>query len=377
VRGGRLHERHAISQPQVCCFFFSAGAIAYLDAGTVASRRSKTTDPSAQALWSTGLSAAIGLARAFCQSVPAQILAPKVLASVGQFGRGVRGVFEQAFAPSGSNHIRIWAPWAGMSTVALSAGPFKAWTRHGRPYRWQLDARIRRAQGSAGRQARVSRQVAETTALPMRALGRKFRTNSPERRRRLGGATGKTDRFSRSGFRLPIAESNSAFRNPADNMPRPDRRAPCHGEHVTRTPGTPDPEGGRIRAQSIDYDGLMKSNLSGGVRASGNTPPAAKKKSRKLYGRRAVLYEPPGASDERHCAINQRLQALMSRPAEPSLRRLRPLPCGSATPVLGGGCAGNPRSTRTVPVAVNGIDVARIEGGRYLRPPVFLDPPSP
>src|SRR5258708_6330149 len=124
---------------------------------------------------------------------------------------------------------------------------------------------------------------------------------SPERRRRHGAATGKTDRFSRSGFGLQIAESNSVIRKAAWHY-RCDRRATSgRACDDTRPIGTP--EGGKMSAQSIDYDGLMQANLT---RVFGERDATRRLKAIvELYADDAVLYEPPDAAASGHAAINQ------------------------------------------------------------------------
>ena len=125
-----------------------------------------------------------------------------------------------------------------------------------------------------------------------------------------------------------------------------------------------------MSAQSIDYDGLMQANLA---RVFGERDAARRLRAiAELYADDAVLYEPPDAAASGHTAINQAVQALMSS-----------LPPNFAFTAIGPAVghhglgrlrwkSGPPNG----PVAVTGIDVARIEGGRIQTLHVFLDPPG-
>jgi SnoaL-like domain len=117
----------------------------------------------------------------------------------------------------------------------------------------------------------------------------------------------------------------------------------------------------------IDYDGLMQANLA---RVFGERDASRRTKAiAQLYADDATLYE-PDASAKGHAAIGQAVQALLSS--------LPPTFVFTAVgPAVGHHGVGRLRwqsGPSNGPVAVTGIDVARMEGGRIQTLHVFLDP---
>jgi hypothetical protein len=123
-----------------------------------------------------------------------------------------------------------------------------------------------------------------------------------------------------------------------------------------------------MSAQSIDYDGLMQANIT---RVFGERDATRRLKAIvELYADDAVLYEPPDAAASGHAAINQAVQALMaSLPPNFSFAAI-----GPAVGHHGLGRLRWQSGPPNGPVAMTGIDVARIEGGRIQTLHVFLDP---
>jgi hypothetical protein len=120
-------------------------------------------------------------------------------------------------------------------------------------------------------------------------------------------------------------------------------------------------------AAPIDYDGLMQANLA---RVFGERDASRRTKAiAQLYADDAILYE-PDASATGHAAINQAVEALLSR--------LPPTFLFTAVgPAAGHHGVGRLRwqsGPPNGPVAVTGTDVARVEGGRIQNLYVFLDP---
>lgn len=116
-----------------------------------------------------------------------------------------------------------------------------------------------------------------------------------------------------------------------------------------------------------DYNGLMQANLA---RVFGERDASRRMKAiAEIYAADATLYEPHSAATG-YAAINQAVEALMSS-----------LPPGfvfaAISPAIGHHGLGRLRwqsGPPNGPVAVTGMDVARIEGGRIQALHVFLDP---
>lgn len=122
--------------------------------------------------------------------------------------------------------------------------------------------------------------------------------------------------------------------------------------------------------KSIDYDGLMQANLA---RVFGERDAARRLKAvAELYAGDATLFEPPDASATGHTAINQAVDTLLAS--------LPPSFVFTAIgPAVGHHGLGRLRwqsGAPNGPVAVTGIDVAHIEGGKIKTLHVFLDPPG-
>lgn len=120
-------------------------------------------------------------------------------------------------------------------------------------------------------------------------------------------------------------------------------------------------------AKSIDYDGLMQTNLArvfGECDASRRLNAVAE-----LYADDAVLYE-PDTSVTGHAAINEAVTALLSS--------LPPnFVFAAISPAIGHHGVGRLRwqsGPLNGPVAVTGTDVARFEGGLIQTLHVFIDP---
>jgi len=123
-----------------------------------------------------------------------------------------------------------------------------------------------------------------------------------------------------------------------------------------------------MTTEPIDYDSLMQANL---VRVFGEHDSSRRMKAiAELYADDAVLYEPPDAAARGHAAINQAVQALLaSLPPNFTFTAI-----GPAVGHHGLGRLRWQSGPPNGPVAVTGIDVARIEGGRIQTLHVFLDP---
>jgi hypothetical protein len=119
---------------------------------------------------------------------------------------------------------------------------------------------------------------------------------------------------------------------------------------------------------SIDYDRLMRANLASVF----NQRDAAKRLSAigELYAEGAVLYEPPDTAAEGHAAISEAVTHLLAS--------LPPDFTFTATgPALGHHGIGRLRWQAGPPngaVAVNGMDIARIQDGRIHSLHVFIEP---
>ena len=119
---------------------------------------------------------------------------------------------------------------------------------------------------------------------------------------------------------------------------------------------------------AIDYDGQMRANLANvfnerdagkRIRAIGG-----------LYADSAALYEPPDTAAEGHAAISEAVTRLLAS--------LPPDFVFTATgPALGHHGIGRLRwqaGPPNGPVAVNGMDIARFQGGRIRSLHVFIEP---
>ena len=119
---------------------------------------------------------------------------------------------------------------------------------------------------------------------------------------------------------------------------------------------------------SIDYDGLMRANLASvfNERDVGRRIGAIGKN----YAEGAVLYEPPDTAAEGHAAIFEAVTRLLAS--------LPPDFAFTATgPALGHHGVGRLRwqaGPPNGPVAVNGMDVARIKDGLIQSLYVFIEP---
>jgi hypothetical protein len=124
-----------------------------------------------------------------------------------------------------------------------------------------------------------------------------------------------------------------------------------------------------MSAESIDYDGLMQANLA---RVFGERDSSRRMNAiAEIYAEDAVLYEPHASATGR-TAISQAVETLLSS--------LPPNFVFTAIgPAIGHHGVGRLRwqsGPPSGPVAVTGIDVARIEDGRIKTLHVFLDPPG-
>jgi hypothetical protein len=124
-----------------------------------------------------------------------------------------------------------------------------------------------------------------------------------------------------------------------------------------------------MRAESIDYNGLMQANLA---RVFGEHDASRRMNAiAEIYANDATLHE-PHASATGHAAISRAVETLLSS--------LPPNFVFSAIgPAVGHHGVGRLRwqsGPSKGPVAVTGTDVARIEGGRIQTLHVFLDPTS-
>lgn len=119
---------------------------------------------------------------------------------------------------------------------------------------------------------------------------------------------------------------------------------------------------------TIDYDRLMQANLADVF----NQRDAGKRirSIGELYAEGAVLYEPPGTAAQGRVAISEAVALLLAR--------LPPDFSFTATgPALGHHGIGRLRwqaGPPDGPVAVNGMDIARFEGGRIMSLHVFIEP---
>jgi hypothetical protein len=122
-----------------------------------------------------------------------------------------------------------------------------------------------------------------------------------------------------------------------------------------------------MRAESIDYNGLMQANLA---RVFGEHDASRRMNAiAEIYANDATLHE-PHASATGHAAISRAVETLLSS--------LPPNFVFTAIgPAVGHHGVGRLRwqsGPSKGPVAVTGTDVARIEGGRIQTLHVFLDP---
>jgi len=120
---------------------------------------------------------------------------------------------------------------------------------------------------------------------------------------------------------------------------------------------------------AIDYDGLMQANLS---RVFGERDAERRLEAiRELYAEDAVLNEPHAAA-RGHVAIRDAVSALLAS--------LPPDFVFTATgPAIGHHGIGRLQwrsGPADGPVAVTGMDIANVEGGRIHALTVFLDPPA-
>jgi hypothetical protein len=119
---------------------------------------------------------------------------------------------------------------------------------------------------------------------------------------------------------------------------------------------------------AIDFDRLMRANLAEVF----NESDAAKRISAigELYSEGAALYEPPDTAAEGHAAISEAVTHLLAS--------LPPDFAFTATgPALGHHGIGRLRwqaGPPKGPVAVNGMDIARIQDGRIHSLHVFIEP---
>lgn len=122
------------------------------------------------------------------------------------------------------------------------------------------------------------------------------------------------------------------------------------------------------QSSTIDYDRLMRANLASvfNERDAGKRIDAIGE----LYTENAVLYEPPDTAAAGHAAISEAVTHLLAS--------LPPDFAFTATgPVLGHHGIGRlhwQAGPPNGPVAVNGMDIARIEDGRIHSLHVFIEP---
>lgn len=119
---------------------------------------------------------------------------------------------------------------------------------------------------------------------------------------------------------------------------------------------------------TIDYDRLMRANLADVF----NQRDAAKRITAigELYADNAVLYEPPDAAAQGHAAISAAVTHLLaSLPPDFTFK--------AAGPAHGHHGVGRLRwqaGPPDGPADVNGMDIARFEGGRIISLHVFIEP---
>ena len=176
-------------------------------------------DPSTQ-LYGDGLTAAI-VARLFAEppepGADGKGLAPWQLRRVVEY--------LDAHLPQRVDLAHL-AALAGLSQSHFSRA-FKASTGMA-PYRWQLDARIRRAQALLIDTRASLDQVAEATGFADAVHFGGRSGNSPERRRRHGDATGKTDHDLAADSDWQSQNRTVPSEVAGQYSSRPDRRAKPH-----------------------------------------------------------------------------------------------------------------------------------------------------